>query len=411
MVNRSRFYTVGVSIVIALLCFEAQILFSFITTTRISLAVLLFLFAGLLLEKKPTRINKVHLPLLFFFVFILLWSILNSTVHIFSGSRIDIKPFISLCLIFLTIGLFSLIITNAKIQFKELIRLLWIFGNVMVFLTFFILYLQADFNFFDSSLRISKLKHFFNDNLPGGTSRYFYGLVTLNTISLGFALGYLKSGKRNQLISIAGIVLLLIMLFVANSRQNILFLLFIAIFPKLLTFNIIKVLKFSIRALIVVAISIAVLSYTTDILSNIKEKYIERTTSQIEEGSERIETYTLAYEDIRASPIMGTGLGNFERRHGITTHNGYLWVGAELGLLPLVVYSLILIWLLFTFTKSKSSFGEYKPFYTLIFAYLAGYILIANNFNELTKDYIFYVLLLLYWSPFIGNKKILQVNG
>ena len=307
-----------------------------------------------------------------------------------------------ICLIFLTIGLFSLIITNAKIQFKELIRLLWIFGNVMVFLTFFILYLQADFNFFDSSLRISKLKHFFNDNLPGGTSRYFYGLVTLNTISLSFALGYLKSSKRNRLISIAGIVLLLIMLFVANSRQNILFLLFIAIFPKLLTFNIIKVLKFSIRTLVVVAISIAVLSYTTDILSNIKEKYIERTTSQIEEGSERIETYTLAYEDIRASPIMGTGLGNFERRHGITTHNGYLWVGAELGLLPLVVYSLILIWLFFTFTKSKSSFGEYKAFYTLIFAYLAGYILIANNFNELFKDYIFYIFFLVY---LIGTKK------
>lgn len=406
MVNRSRFYTMGISIVIALLCFEAQIFFSFITTTRISLVFLLVLFAGLALKKKPVRVNKAHLPLLFFFVFILLWSILNSTVHLFSGNNIDIKPFISLCLIFLTVGLFSLIITNTKIQLKELIRLLWLFGNSMVFLTFFILYLQADFNFFDSSLRISKLKHFFNDSLPGGTSRYFYGLVTLNTISLGFSLGYLKSSKRKRLISIAGTVLLLIMLFVANSRQNILFLLFIAIFPKLLTFNLIKVLKFSVRALIVIVVSIIVLGNTTDILSNIKEKYIERTTSQINEGSERIETYTLAYEDIRTSPIMGTGLGNFERRHGITTHNGYLWVGAELGLFPLVVYSLFLIWLFFTFTKTKSySLGKYTPFYILIFAYLAGYILIANNFNELTKDYIFYVFLLLYWTPFIGNKK------
>ncbi|APU10092.1 hypothetical protein A5M85_07285 [Cellulophaga lytica] len=295
----------------------------------------------------------------------------------------------------------SFIIEKNNIDIYIIIRTLWLIGSLTIYITLLLLIYNAEFNIFDSNVRLSILKRYFNDTLVSGTSRFFYGLIVLNIFSIGYTFGYLRKVKKyTRLVSSINIVIITILLVFANSRQNLLLLIFVIIVGKLMSYRLVSVIKVVFKISIVLGLLLFILSATTNIIPLIKEKYIERTTKQLKQGSERTETYKNAIDDMLSYPIFGVGLGNFQKNHGITTHNGYLWVGSELGIFPLLIYFIFILWVILTYNKVKYLKNDYQKIAKLLFVFIIGYLLISNNFNELFKDYIFYSVLILYLSLF-----------
>lgn len=398
MLDRNLFFSFFVAIIFALLSFEAQILFSFLTTARISLLLLILLLAILISKGAKLSVSKdFTLPILFF-IFVILWAIINLFFHLLLGHAIDIKPLISILLITLSIIMLSLVFEKNELKYELIIKFIWLIGTITIYITTLILWLKAEFNIFDGAVRLSVIKNHFNDTLVSGTSRFFYGLITLNIFSVGFGFNYIRSTKNVRIISLINLGVIITLLILANSRQNLLFLLFVIVVSKLLSYKITRIFTAIFRISILSVLIFFILSLTTGIIPLIKEKYIERTTKQLEEGSKRTETYKSAIEDIVSNPVFGVGLGNFEKTHNITTHNGYLWIGSELGIFPLLIYLLFIFWIISTFRKTKYLRNKHKHISKVMFAYILGYIIISNNFNELFKDYIFYAMLILYMS-------------
>lgn len=205
--------------------------------------------------------------------------------------------------------------------------------------------------------------------------------------------------------------MILIMLIISNSRQNLLFLLFLLLIPKILSYQLRTIIQTFFKVLGAIFLFIAIISFSTNFINVFKKKYIERTSKQLEEGSERTITYQNAINDIQANPIFGMGMGEFEKQHSITTHNGYLWIGTELGIFPLIVYTVLLIFILSSLRLFKKLNKDYILLCRILYAYIVCFIMISNNLNELFKDYIFYIVVIIYFSILASKKYDIKKNG
>lgn len=311
------------------------------------------------------------------------------------GNVVDLKLIISLILILYGVVLEIIILEKIDPYHRLFVNIVWCLGIVTVCLTFFWLFYFGDIPLLDTHNRIAVVKNYFNDTLPAGSNRYFYGLVTLNLFSVGYGFRYIKGKRIFSIISIINLVLILVLLFIANTRQNILFLLALILLPRLLDFRSIRFLKFFLGAIIFVFCLFFIISKTTNLVPIIKERYIERTIEQAEDGSERTAVYENAFNEISIHYLIGMGGGNYQKKYGITTHNGYLWVGAELGVIPMIIYVLFCIRILFLRINREKVYSHFMDL-RLIFSYLLAYMLISNNLNDLSREYSFFFILVYF---------------
>lgn len=395
MKNKQFIFTLLIAVAIVILCFEAQVLVSFITTQRLSLGLLTIMFFLLLRNRKKVKVAKNYMIVIWFLGILILWSLVTSLIHMIQGTSVDLKLIISLMLILYGIVLEIIVLEKVQPNHRLFLNCFWILGVAGVLLTFVWLFYYGNLPLFNTHNRIAAVKNYFNDALPAGTSRYFYGLITLNLFSIGYGVGYIKGRKIFKIISWVNLVLILVLLFVANSRQNILFLLTLIFLPRLLDFRSLRFLKFLLGSAVLIVMLYFVLANTTSLIPVIKEKYIERTLEQAEDGSERTAVYDNAINEITENYLIGMGGGNYQKKYGITTHNGYLWVGAELGFIPMILYILFCIRILFfkiNTLKGSPHFMELR----LIFSYLIAYMFISNNLNDLSREYSFFFILIYF---------------
>lgn len=145
-----------------------------------------------------------------------------------------------------------------------------------------------------------------------------------------------------------------------------------------------------------------------------------------------------AFEIIKKHSIVGIGLGNFgdyhtaykseEQNESIKVHNDYLQIGAELGIIGLVVF--LLIWLL-PFVKAIKSKSEdriqeptHPPYiiWVIIFAGFIAFILafyMSNSFDDLprkidepkgqpTLAFVLFLSMALYFALIYKNEYLLE---
>ncbi|WP_335965914.1 O-antigen ligase family protein [Galbibacter sp. PAP.153] len=411
MINRSYFFSFMIGVIYVLFTFEAQIFFSFLTTTRIATLIVSILFIDSIIMKRNIKISRLYLPIILFFIILIIWAVLNLIIHFVIGGGTEIKSLITIILITLNILMLATIFENNKIEYNIVIDVIWVLGLITTISVLFFLISNANFNLLDSNTRISIVKNYFNSNLVSGTSRFFYGLIALNIFSVAYALSYMKSNFFIKKLSLLNIFMILIMLIISNSRQNLLFLLFLLLIPKILSYQLRTIIQTFFKVLGAIFLFIAIISFSTNFINVFKKKYIERTSKQLEEGSERTITYQNAINDIQANPIFGMGMGEFEKQHSITTHNGYLWIGTELGIFPLIVYTVLLIFILSSLRLFKKLNKDYILLCRILYAYIVCFIMISNNLNELFKDYIFYIVVIIYFSILASKKYDIKKNG
>lgn len=117
----------------------------------------------------------------------------------------------------------------------------------------------------------------------------------------------------------------------------------------------------------------------------------DRPKSSLDKDS-RSGTWSLFYEDVMDSPILGNGYGSFQGGglHGVGAHNTYLLIIGEAGIIPLIIFLIII---------SKYAILAWKKFQqdeTLLYMSmtLALYFLTLHDFFE----YPFMLSLVLFWT-------------
>ncbi len=172
-ISKDNYFTYFIAFCCLILTFEAQLIFSFITTARLALVLLLLGFIQVFIQEGFIKFNRIYLPAIFILVILICWSIGTGAIHISLGNSFDFKQIISLALILGSILLLIFILENIKLNLLLFIRIIWMFGLISLGITVLYLFGISDFNFFSASVRIYTLKTFFNDSLVGGSSRFF----------------------------------------------------------------------------------------------------------------------------------------------------------------------------------------------------------------------------------------------
>ena len=104
-----------------------------------------------------------------------------------------------------------------------------------------------------------------------------------------------------------------------------------------------------------------------------------KSASALQEGS-RTETWAIFYDEIYESLVIGNGFGKFQGggAHGLGTHNTYLLIIGEAGVIPFMLFILFIFFLLI---KSNKLFKQ-NPSLLLLSISLSLYLLTSHNYFD-----------------------------
>lgn len=116
----------------------------------------------------------------------------------------------------------------------------------------------------------------------------------------------------------------------------------------------------------------------------------DKPRSRLDKDS-RSGTWSLFYDDVLNSPILGNGYGSFQGGglHGVGAHNTYLLIIGEAGVIPLIVFLIIV------YKNMKWAWRRFAYDETLLYmsVTLSLYLLTLHDFFE----YPFMLSLVLFW--------------
>lgn len=184
---------------------------------------------------------------------------------------------------------------------------------------------------------------------------------------LGVTVKILAEKKKTLIlpINITSLIIILITVFLTKSL-GVLIILTIAIFLFLLLTKLINK-----KTLLIIALFISVFLS----IANTRSKNINTYTQPNFSLSQRIDYTKNTLEIIKNHPWVGTGIGNFSLPQTRYTHNSYLQIWAELGLLPLLAWLAIV----FIFLNRFILLLQTKVDYQELGIFLGGLVFLLHN--------------------------------
>lgn len=143
----------------------------------------------------------------------------------------------------------------------------------------------------------------------------------------------------------------------------------------------IEIVKRILLLFTVTLISIIIIIFTSNILTN-KESLLQDLNVY---SSGRIDLYLIAIELFKEKPIFGWGLGYFNQYVGMGTHNMYLQILSELGIIGFFSFVFIAVSNLLNAFKllSEGNQKEIKLFFILFQIFFLVYGFSGNPFNDI----------------------------
>ena len=386
--------------------FPNDISYSILTS---SLIIILFSIA---FKKKQLVISKqLNIILLItLFIFIQLLSVIFSVAP--SNS---LKVFVNRSVI-LIIGILFCLETN---WYKSGIKILFVFSFIHMFFTILLYLFPTIFSNFLSQKLPSETSIYITSAMSRGLYPGITNQVARNAfyISVGIAVlcNELIKDKHNRNKYIIMCVFLLALLL--TGKRGHLVSNFIAILLTSIVYTKYKNKKIFttvIRAVVIILLIFIVLTIIFPEAATPIMRFIERKGR--DQSSGRIQLYILALDLFYQRPIMGWGIGTYNYLFGTGTHNMYLQVLSENGVIGLVCLLLVLFANILNGIKSiKFSLfkeGTVDNKYLIFSLYIQFfYIMYALTGNPLNDGFILIIYLLASSIPYtIKLKKVKLIS-
>lgn len=282
-------------------------------------------------------------------------------------------------LIFFQIG-YSLVLKNFSFNFAY-----WIV-SVFVIINFLLIF-EIFYKSFFQGVRMYDIRVFM-DSISVGQTRYLNGLFLLVALVYSLTDGTLLK----KTISYTFIIILILLSLLSGSRQTILAML---LFFTILNFRKIKwipLISFS-------AIIVFIATFNSYVNEQILNRFVDKTSTQVSEGYSRITVYSDSVSSFIQNLMFGIGGDGFPSYHlnttGLTTHNDYLTIGVEHGIITLLLYffMIYIIAKVMRLCVQIDNDNNYEHFVKYSIAMICTYILIISNFNSLTNEPLIYIIL------------------
>lgn len=182
----------------------------------------------------------------------------------------------------------------------------------------------------------------------------------------------------------------------------------IALFISSILFILIKTSP--VKKLFYACIGSAVLFISLPFITNRFEDITVSSAYKISSWQWRLELWSRVITNLKEHPIVGHGLGMFQRSIMVMAHNDYLRIVYEMGVLGVIVYSFMLLYILFysirKLVASQILFdvNRYKVTMCLIISILI--ISLADNLARSTVILMYYFLTIAIFSSVMTGKEL-----
>jgi len=356
---------------------------SVLTMRTIALAILIFCFCLVFVQENNfgIRINQYFYFTIIVFILIFMWILLS---YLFSPYQDLVR--ITDVLAWLAIPICMLF--TSKITKKITLK---IFITTIVYSQFIALsmvYIWSMFNVGDLTNFLA-VRLFINDNLVIGLNRFLNGVMFLNVISISIILGIYKSNKVIYLLSLMNVIFSFYLSFISGSRQSLVAFLLSVLIVIIINRYMkgIKGINFKgIMFTIIFIILIVNLIQIEGVNRWVEERFIDKTTEQFTTGDIRTDIYEDAINDVKENLLFGTGPGTYNQVSylGMATHNGYLYMMNNFGVVPVILLAIFFLSLIFKGISKKSIITENKKKETFVVIFSSFLVFIFMNlFNDL----------------------------
>ncbi|MBP2075893.1 O-antigen ligase family protein [Oceanobacillus polygoni] len=223
----------------------------------------------------------------------------------------------------------------------------------------------------------------------------------LNVISTAVVLGISKSTKIIYLFSLINVIFSFYLAFVSGSRQSLIAIIFSIFIIIIINRHMrgVKGVNFKgIMFTIVFMFIILNLLQIEEVNRWIEDRFIDKTTEQLTNGDIRTNIYIEAINDVKNDLLFGTGPGTYHQVSllGMHTHNGYLYMMNNFGVIPVIIIVLFFSFIAFKGIGEKSIIYENRKqdIFVLLFTSFLVF-LIMNLFRDLITMLSFWMAVVL----------------
>lgn len=279
---------------------------------------------------------------------------------------------------------------------------------IILFITLFFVLVWIVVNVSDL-MNFEEVRNFVDFNITIGLNRLLNGITFLNIISVGVALNILITNRFIYIISIVNVALSFLLSFITGSRQSLLTIIFTFIIMMIIKNFYKKTIKFNYKKIIFGALFVLFvfsLFQFEEFSIWIQERFVDKTTEQLTIGDKRTDIYLQALEDIKENPIFGTGPGTYHQISslGMYTHNGYLSIMTNFGVIPFVLLITLFIYLIISSLKNRNFVQQHKiDIFIILFTTILVFIFVMNMFNDLFTRISFWMCIAILIDTYSKN--------
>lgn len=394
-------------IIISLIFISLYVFFDDMLSSKVTYILIIMIVASqftyLILNRYMT-ISKDQIISIVLIILIVLSQIVSANFSVFKDNSINITVF-RIAIMF--IG--ALFFLNGN-WYKYGVRIILIFASIHVFFTIFE-YISPESFFtiasrFLSAELFGKIRLFFTRGTYSGITNQtgrnsFYITVAISILYSSI----IKTNVKPQAIQMLAFITSILALLLTGKRgpllANMLVMLFMYIYKEKARGK--KILIKTVRFLFIMTLVFIFLFLVfPEALSPIKRTIIKRAQSNVVSG--RMDLYVYALDLFKRKPIFGWGANAYMNFYGFDTHNIYLQMLSENGIIGFVLFiSFVIFNLLKTFKTLKfviqindnNKTYLYFSLYTQL--YFIFYGLSGNTFSD---NFIFIVYLIASSIPF-----------
>ncbi|MFD1173225.1 O-antigen ligase family protein [Oceanobacillus picturae] len=367
-----------------------------LTMRSIALVLLTICFCIVVMYEKDINLslNKYINFLLLTLLLIISWILLS---YLFSSNQ----KLVSIADIFAWITIPFCIL----LVFKISKYLLWkYFVYTIIIFQFFTILMIIMWTFINTGDITNSLivREFIDENITIGLNRLLNGIALLNIFSISIVLGFYNSSKIIYILSFFNLICTFFLSFTSGSRQSVLAILS-ALFIIILINRYLRSSKGinykSILFIFLFVFLVINVLQKEEIQTWIDDRFIAKTTEQLETGDKRTDIYELAIADLKDELLFGTGPGTYHKVSliGLHTHNGYLYMANNFGVFSVILILLSFIFIIVNSLRKKTNIvaNKKQDIFVTTFTTMLVFIFIMNMFNDLTTTLSFWMAVVL----------------
>lgn len=395
---------------------------TYITFSRIAYFILILTLIIHIFDKKKTKKTSIkqQYKLLFLLFLLVIWTAISHLVSPF-GYSLNMNRLIYWLLLIVTVLSTTILVNDVNREWLE------VFTKTILIINLFLSFVTVFW--FISEVSLSNLNNIFIirnklNQVSVGLNRFFNGLFFVSFLSIPIVLGLIQE-KKMYLVSLFNFIILLTLVVFSGSRQNLIAIIVYIILLKFTSKNKDndkndlkrKRKQFIFTFLIIISVFLVILSTGTNLFTFIEKRFISTVANKnIELGvaDPRINILQNSLPAIMNRPLFGHGTGTFTILNNQASHNGYLNLVFEIGIVPFIFFGIFIInFFVQSFKKiAKLNGFWFSDFYKVTVYFIFVIIFISNIFNDLIYINNLWMLIViinkLSSTKFNNKKKILE---